>query len=92
MLDWSSADLQEDLLAGESMFVSELSEGHTVNMGNPEMPLTAVVVDGKRTAALFAEIPMSSPLGAFFNRGLAVAIRTLMLVFFLAYSWKLVLI
>ena len=83
---------QEDLLAGEVMLVSELSEGNAINVGDPEVPLMAVVVDGKGVNALFAKISMYAPLGALLNCITAAAGRAQMLVFFLPYSLKLVLI
>ena len=50
------ADFEEDLLAGETMFVAELAERYPVNMGNPEYRILASMVYGEGMFAGFAEV------------------------------------
>ena len=71
------------------MLVPELTEGNAVNVRYPESTLVTIVIYGKGTIALFAEIPVRASLRAFFNGPLAAAGRALMVVFFLAYCLRI---
>lgn len=76
-------DLEKDLLAGEIMFIPELSKRQAVNVGNPEYWRPLAVREGKRARASLAEILTGAALSAFLDGMVALTAGTDMFPFFL---------
>lgn len=80
------SDFQEDLLAREAQFVSELSEGNAVNVGNPEDRVFPSVLDREPFAAIPASIPLGTALRALLVGFRAFTDRTVRIRFFFLCS------